>query len=118
MDLQKRWDVVIGGEQAEMPGEEWVKLPLKPLEPEQALKLARQTLEECEKLAHRVVELEEALKLAYTALTEGVADVPAEERSSKCAKLRAEAKRVIREVLQIDTNSRSCEGATPSRSKS
>lgn len=39
------------------------------------------------------------LKLAYRALTEGMANVPAEERDPRCAKLRAEAKREIRRVL-------------------
>ena len=50
----------------------------------------------------RVRELEEALQLALCVLTEGMADVPPGERYRKCAKLRAEAKRVIRQVLGME----------------
>ena len=53
-------------------------------------------------LEERGAELERlktALELAYRALTEGMADVPTGERYRKCAILRAEAKRAIRQVL-------------------
>jgi len=54
---------------------------------------------EIEDLEDRVKELTRVLLLAYRALTEGLADVPAEGRDPKCARLRAEAKREIRRVL-------------------
>ena len=62
---------------------------------EEAKMLAR----ECDGLSRYCRELEQALLLAYRALTEGMADVPAEGRDPKCARLRAEAKREIRRVL-------------------
>ena len=43
--------------------------------------------------------LRTVLMLAHLALTEGMADVPSGERYRKCAVLRAEAKRAIRQVL-------------------
>lgn len=49
----------------------------------------------------RQIDLENALGFAYRALTEGLADVPAEGREPRCARLRAEAKREIRRVLGI-----------------
>jgi len=49
----------------------------------------------------RVKELEETLRVAYEALTNGMADVPADKRHPLCAELRAEAKRRIREVLGL-----------------
>lgn len=51
------------------------------------------------KSTRRLAEMERVLQLAYRALTEGMADVPAEERNSECARLRVEAKREIRRVL-------------------
>lgn len=48
----------------------------------------------------RVKELEEVLRLAYRALTEGMADVPAEARDPQCARMRLEAKKAIRKVLR------------------
>ena len=53
-------------------------------------------------LEERGAELERlktALELAYRALTEGMADVPTGERYRKCASMRFEAKRAIRQVL-------------------
>ena len=50
----------------------------------------------------RVQELENALQLAYRALTDGMADVPPGERYRKCAEMRAEAKRVIRQALWME----------------
>ncbi len=47
----------------------------------------------------RVVKLEAALRLALQALTDGMEDVPPGHRSPRCAKLRAEAKRAIRQLL-------------------
>lgn len=54
--------------------------------------------------AGNLVHLVHALVLAYRALTEGMADVPAEGRDPKCARLRAEAKREIRRVLGMGEN--------------
>lgn len=45
-------------------------------------------------------EVHEALLLALRALTDGMEDVPAGLRSSRCAKMRVEAKRAIRRVLR------------------
>ena len=50
----------------------------------------------------RVRELEDALQLALCVLTEGMADVLAGERCRKCAEMRVEAKRVIRQVLGME----------------
>ena len=50
----------------------------------------------------RVRELEDALQLAYRVLTDGMADVPPGERYRKCAEMRVEAKRVIRQVLGME----------------
>ena len=46
------------------------------------------------------------LMLAHLALTEGMADVPTGERWRKCAKMRTEAKRAIRQVLGGDAKCR------------
>ena len=53
------------------------------------------------RLAEEVLELRAALELAHRALTEGLADVPPSVRDRRCAALRAEAKRVIRRVLEV-----------------
>ena len=50
----------------------------------------------------RVRELEDALQLALCVLTEGMADVLVSERYRKCAEMRAEAKRAIRQVLGME----------------
>ena len=73
-------------------------------------RFGQQLLEERgERIGELLVELEEknaelerlktALMLAYLALTEGMADVPSGERYRKCASMRFEAKRAIRQVL-------------------
>ena len=73
-------------------------------------RFGQQLLEERgERIGELLVELEEknaelerlktALMLAYLALTEGMADVPSGERYWKCAAMRLEAKRAIRQVL-------------------
>ena len=49
-------------------------------------------------LLDRLRKLESAARLALRALTEGMADVPA-ERDSRCAALRVKAKRALREAL-------------------
>ncbi len=54
---------------------------------------------EAERVREVLHELEAVLRLCYRALTEGMADVPAEGRDARCARLRAEAKREIRRVL-------------------
>lgn len=66
--------------------------------------LERNWQKEFEALSRYVQKLEDALALAYTALTDGMADVPANERDPKCARLRVEAKREIRRVM-IDNRS-------------
>jgi len=48
----------------------------------------------------RLRKLESAARLALQALTEGMADVPA-ERDERCAGLRVEAKRALREALGL-----------------
>ena len=50
----------------------------------------------------RVREIEEALQLAYRVLTDGMADVPPGERYRKCAEMRAEANRAIRQALGME----------------
>ena len=52
--------------------------------------------------AYLPAEARAALELAYQALTEGMADVPTGERWRKCAKMRTEAKRAIRQVLGME----------------
>lgn len=47
-------------------------------------------------------EARAALELAHRALTDGMADVPAGERWRKCADMRTEAKRAIRQVLGME----------------
>ena len=47
-------------------------------------------------------EARTALELAYLALTDGMADVPPGERFRKCAEMRTEAKRAIRQVLGME----------------
>jgi len=49
-------------------------------------------------LLNRLRKLESAARLALQALTEGMADVPA-ERDKRCAELRVKAKRALREAL-------------------
>ena len=51
-------------------------------------------------LSDRLRKLESAARLALRALTEGMADVPA-ERDSWCAALRVKAKRALREALGV-----------------
>jgi len=51
-------------------------------------------------LSGRLHRLESAARLALRALTEGMADVPA-ERDSQCAELRVKAKRALREALGV-----------------
>ena len=60
-----------------------------------------QILAELEEKNDELERLRVALLLAHRALTEGMADVPAGERWRKCAVLRAEAKRAIRQVLGV-----------------
>ncbi|MDH7596850.1 MAG: hypothetical protein QHG98_03780 [Methanothrix sp.] len=50
-------------------------------------------------------EIHEALLLALRALTDGMVDVPAALRNSRCAKMRVQAKRAIRRVLRIYSES-------------
>jgi hypothetical protein len=47
-------------------------------------------------------ELRKTLEIAYRALTDGMADVPPGERDPRCAALRAEAKRAVRKVLELE----------------
>ena len=58
-----------------------------------------QILAELEEKNAELERLRTALMLAYLALTEGMADVPSGERYRKCASMRFEAKRAIRQVL-------------------
>jgi len=51
-------------------------------------------------LLDRLRKLESAAQLALRALTEGMADMPA-ERDSLCAELRVKAKRALREALGV-----------------
>jgi len=51
-------------------------------------------------LLDRLSKLESAARLALQALTEGMADVPA-ERDKRCAELRVKAKRALREALGL-----------------
>jgi len=51
-------------------------------------------------LLDRLRKLEAAARLALQALTEGMADVPA-ERDKRCAALRVKAKRALREALGL-----------------
>ena len=53
-------------------------------------------------LVEEVEQLRAALQLAYRVLTDGMADVLAGERYRKCAEMRVEAKRVIRQVLGME----------------
>ena len=58
-----------------------------------------QILAELEAQNAEVERLRTVLMLAYLALTDGMADVPTGERHRKCASMRFEAKRAIRQVL-------------------
>ena len=58
-----------------------------------------QILADLEAQNAEVERLRTALLLAYLALTDGMADVPSGERYWKCAAMRLEAKRAIRQVL-------------------
>ena len=58
-----------------------------------------QILAELEEQNAELERLRTVLMLAYLALTEGMADVPSGERYRKCASMRFEAKRAIRQVL-------------------
>ena len=58
-----------------------------------------QILADLEEKNAEIERLRTVLMLAHLALTEGMVDVPAGERYRKCAVLRAEAKRAIRQVL-------------------
>jgi len=51
-------------------------------------------------LLERLRKLESAARLALQALTEGMADVPA-ERDKRCAALRVKAKRALKEALGL-----------------
>jgi len=53
-----------------------------------------------QELLDRLSKLESAARLALQALTEGMADVPA-ERDKRCAALRVKAKRALREALGL-----------------
>ena len=54
---------------------------------------------ELEEKNDELERLRTVLMLAHLALTEGMADVPSGERYRKCAAMRLEAKRAIRQVL-------------------
>ena len=58
-----------------------------------------QILADLEEKNAEIERLRTVLMLAYLALTEGMADVPSGERYRKCASMRFEAKRAIRQVL-------------------
>ena len=61
-----------------------------------------QILADLEAQNAEIERLRTVLMLAHLALTDGMADVPTGERYRKCASMRFEAKRAIRQVLGME----------------